>query len=308
MRVVFMGTPEFAVPSLRALASSAHEVAAVYTRPDAVSGRGGSTRPSAVKDAGTLLGIEVREPVTLRDEQQLDALRALGADIIVVAAYGLILPAEALDAARLGAVNIHASLLPRWRGAAPVQRAILAGDEFTGVSIMRMEQGLDTGPYCLQVQTPVDDTGAVELTERLAVLGATALMEVLPAIAAGDAVWTAQDEALVTYAAKITKDDVAIDPALTRVEALRRVRASSPAAPARVLLAGRGATVMRATPSAVEVGQGAVASTKTALLLGVADGAIEVTELKPDGKGVMEARAWARGVRDLDGATWSAAR
>ena len=146
MRVVFMGTPEFAVPSLRALAAC-HDVVAVYSRPDAVSGRGGKTRPSAVTAVATELGLETRCPRPFKDPESLAAFGALEADLLVVAAYGLILPLAVLSATRLGAVNVHASLLPRWRGAAPIQRAIMAGDKITGVSIMRMEEGLDTGPY-----------------------------------------------------------------------------------------------------------------------------------------------------------------
>ncbi|MDR3685938.1 MAG: methionyl-tRNA formyltransferase [Coriobacteriia bacterium] len=306
MRVVFMGTPEFAVPSLRALAG-AHDVVAVYTRPDAVSGRGGKTRPSSVKSAALELGLDVREPATLRDAGTLSLLAGLRADVIIVAAYGLILPSAALNAARLGAINVHASLLPRWRGAAPIQRAILCGDEFAGVSIMRMEEGLDTGPYCLQLRTSIDDQGAVALTEGLAQLGAQALSQALPCIADGSAIWTAQDEHLVTYAEKIAKHDVALSPDLTTVDALRRVRASSPTAPSRIVLGSRGVTVMAARPGEVVLARGAVACTKSALSIGVADGAIELTEIKPDGKVVMDACAWARGVRDLDAAQWGAA-
>jgi methionyl-tRNA formyltransferase len=307
VRVVFMGTPEFAVPSLRALVA-AHDVVGVYTRPDAVSGRGGAARPSAVKAAALELGLEVRSPRTLRDDEVLRALAGLHADLLVVAAYGLILPPEALNAAALGAINVHASLLPRWRGAAPIQRAILEGDEHTGVSIMRMEEGLDTGPYCLQLGVPIGEAGAVELTERLAGLGAEALLQALPSIAGGTATWIAQDDSKATYAEKISKADVAISPRLTRGETLRRVRASSPAAPSRVLLGGRGATVMGALDDQTPIAPGSVACDKNSLLLGVADGAIQVTDIKPDGKGVMQACAWARGVRDLDGATWDGVR
>jgi methionyl-tRNA formyltransferase len=307
VRVVFMGTPEFAVPSLRALVA-AYEVACVYTRPDSISGRGTTARPSAVKAAALELGLEVRSPRTLRDDEALRALVALHADLLVVAAYGLILPSEALDAAALGAVNIHASLLPRWRGAAPIQRAILAGDDRTGVSIMRMEQGLDTGPYCLRLDIPIGEASAVELTDRLATLGAKALLKALPSIVDGSAAWVVQDESQATYAEKISKDDVAVGPHLTRSECLRRVRASSSAAPSRVLLGGRGATIMSALDDQTAIASGSVACSKTSLLLGVADGAIQVTDIKPDGKGVMQACAWARGVRELDGATWAGAR
>jgi len=308
-----MGTPEFAVPSLQSLIPAA-DVVAVYTRPDAVSGRGTKTRPSPVAEAALAAGIEVRRPSTLRDDEVRSALIALHPDLLVVAAYGMILPPEVLDVARLGAVNVHASLLPRWRGAAPIQRAILAGDQEVGVSIMRMEAGLDTGPYCLQKSIPVGDAEAVTLTEALAHLGAEALIEALPAIAADTAVWVAQDESLVTYAEKIAKSDVAITPEMPLEQALRRVRASSPAAPCRVSIAGRGATLLQAAAGALQDGAGealapgAVRAEREGLVLGVADGALLVTRLKPDGKGAMAAADWSRGVRDLATSGWDTPR
>ena len=305
MRVVFMGTPDFAVPSLRRLAEN-HDVVAVYSRPDAVSGRGGATRPSPVSVLAHELDIPTLKPTTLRDPEVISALRDLGADVIVVAAFGMILPPEVLTAARLGAVNVHASLLPRWRGAAPIQRAILAGDPVAGVSIMRMEEGLDTGPYCLQVATDVDDLSAEELTSTLARLGADALMEALPLIESGAAVWTVQDESAVTYAEKILKADVVADPSLPAEEIVRRVRASSPAAPSRTTIAERGVTLMRAALGQEQVPAGTVTVTREALILGAADGAVEVTRVKPDGKAEMDATAWARGVRDINESTWKA--
>lgn len=311
MRVVFMGTPEFAVPSLLALAE-ATEVVGVFCRPDAVSGRGRSTRPSPVKVAVEQLGLAVFQPTTLRDESALKSLVDLAPDLLVVAAYGLILPRAVLDAAPLGAVNVHASLLPRWRGAAPIQRAILAGDAQVGVSIMRMEEGLDTGPYCLQVATPTEDAGAVELTARLADLGATALSQSLPAIADGSAVWTTQDEALVTYADKIAKNDVAIGPELPAEQASRHVRASVGSSPCRVAIAGHSVTLVSVqvvdplgsgSPS-----PGAVACTRDGVVLGTSDGALLVERLKPDGKGEMAAVDWSRGVRALENAVWDGLR
>lgn len=313
MRVIFMGTPEFAVPSLRSLAEN-HEVVAVYSRPDAVSGRGASTRPSAVSLAADELGIPTFHPSTLRDPKVLSAILGAEADVIVVAAYGMILPADVLTATPLGAVNVHASLLPRWRGAAPIQRAILAGDETAGVSIMRMEEGLDTGPYCLQASVVVGDATSDELTATLAQLGAVALLEALQLIADGHASWIVQEESQVTYAEKIRKPDVAADPALTAADLVRRVRASSAAAPARACIADRGVTLMRV--SVVDVGvagtaaalptQSPVAVTREAVLLGVSDGAVAVTRVKPDGKAEMDATAWARGVRDINASIWKA--
>ncbi len=302
-----MGTPDFAAPALLAL-HGATDVIAVFTRQDAVSGRGKTARPSAVKRAALELAVPVFQPRSLRDPGTQAALARLAPDLIVVAAYGLILPPEVLAAAPLGALNIHASLLPRWRGAAPIQRAILARDEQVGVSIMCMEAGLDTGPYCLQRAIDVGHATTEELTARLAALGAQALIDSLPSIADGTATWTVQDETLVTYAEKISKDDVAIAPELPAADAIVRVRASSAAAPCRILIAGRGLTVVAAeTADALLDGApapGAVASTKRGILLGMGDGALLVSRLKPDGKAEMPANDWARGVRDLDSATW----
>ena len=304
MRVVFMGTPDFAVPALFALAAAGLDIACIYVRPDAVSGRGGALRSPAVKLAALELGLPVRQPGTLRDPVELDALSVLGPDLIIVAAYGQILPVEVLNLPRLGAVNIHGSLLPRWRGAAPVQRAILAGDAVVGVSIMRMEEGLDTGPYCSQVATAADSKNAVTLTAELASLGAEALLASLPAIADGTAQWQPQDPSSVTYAEKVTKSDVRISPALGADEAQRRVRASMPGSPSRISIAGRGLTLLDAAPSDVALAPGAISCTATGLALGVSGGAFEVTRVKPDGKSAMEASAWARGARDLCDSDW----
>jgi methionyl-tRNA formyltransferase len=303
VRVVFMGTPDFAVPTLRALAVH-HEVVAVFSRPDAVSGRGGKTRPSAISALAAELDIPIHQPATLRDPVQLELVRSVHADIIIVAAYGLIIPGDVLEAPRLGSVNVHASLLPRWRGAAPIQRAILAGDEIAGVSIMRMEVGLDTGPYCSQGTTPVAEKNAVALTAEVAQLGADALIAALPSIEDGSAIWVVQDESLVTYADKVSKSDVAISPDLPVHEIIHRVRASLPAAPSRVTLGGRSVTVLDVVAAEVPAAAGTVVCTKSSLLLGALDGAVELSRIKPDGKAEMDACAWARGVRDLDGASW----
>jgi methionyl-tRNA formyltransferase len=307
MRVIFMGTPGFAVPSLQALARS-QDVVGVFTKPDAQSGRGGTKRPCAVKEAATSLGLRVESPRSLRSDDARDLVGALEADVICVAAYGLILPQAVLDLPRLGALNVHASLLPRWRGAAPIQRAILAGDEVTGVSIMQMEAGLDTGPYCLQVETPIAEKTAAELTAELAELGAGALLSVLPAVADGTARWIEQVESLVTYAEKVGKDDVAPDPLFTAAENVRRIRASLPAAPARVLLGNRGVTLVKARMGSDALAPGAVRTTSDALLLGTSDGTVVVEHLKPEGKAEMRASDWTRGARLSDDTTWKCAR
>jgi methionyl-tRNA formyltransferase len=314
VRVVFMGTPAFAVPSLLRLAAD-FDVAAVYVRPDAVSGRGRAKRPSPVKTVALGLELPVLEPPTLRDEGVLRTLDAFDADFVCVAAYGLILPPPVLDSARYGSVNVHASLLPRWRGAAPIQRAILAGDEQVGVSIMRMEEGLDTGPYCAQGAIETGAKNAALLTEELGVLGADLLVGSLPSIAEGAARWVAQDEALVTYAEKVAKADVAPSPELDALTNVRRIRASLPTAPARVRLSDQGMTLVDAQiaaaagePGPALPGPGRVAAVAKGVLLGAADGAVLVTRIRPDGKGDMEASAWLRGARLDSNATWASAR
>ena len=308
MRVVFMGTPSFAVPSLLAL-TAVHEVVGVYTRPDAASGRGSALRPSPVKEAATKLCIPVREPRSLRDSNQAAELRDLAPDIVVVAAYGLILPASILDVPEFGCVNVHASLLPRWRGAAPVQRAILEGDAETGVSIMRMETGLDTGAYCLQIPVAIGSLSADELTAALAEAGAGAVLSALDAIASGEAQWTEQDEAAVTYADKISKADVLPTPDSPAERIERQVRASSRQAPARVRIADSLVTLMNATAlgaDAPSLAPSEALAEPRGVWLGTTRGAVLVSAVKPEGRSAMPAADWARGAR-VERTTWCAA-
>ncbi|MBO9577024.1 MAG: methionyl-tRNA formyltransferase [Sphingobium sp.] len=227
MRIIFMGTPDFAVPTLDALVAAGHEIAAVYTQPPRPAGRGRAPRPSPVQARAEALGLPVRTPLTLRDPAEQAAFDALEADAAVVAAYGLILPLEVLHAPRLGCLNVHASLLPRWRGAAPIQRAILAGDAETGVTIMAMGKGLDTGPMLAKVATPIDSKTTGELTDELAHAGAMLMVEVLGNIGAYPPV--VQPEEGVTYAAKIDKTESRIDFAAGAAAVERQVRAFNPA-------------------------------------------------------------------------------
>lgn len=303
MRVVFMGTPAFSVPSLRALTRE-HEVVLVVTRPDAVRSRGKRLEPSPVKVAAEELGLPVLETSRMTPEA-LDALRAADADVFCVAAYGCILPEAVLTMAPLGCVNVHASLLPRWRGAAPIQRSILAGDAETGVSIMRIGQGVDTGDYCAQAATTVAGKTADELTAELAEMGGELLAEVLPAIADGTAVWAVQDESKVTHAAKIAKEELRLDPAVSALENARRVLASSDAAPARCVLAGKPARVLTAVVSDASPvpAEGQITCAGKRVLLGCADGALELVSVKPDGKRAMPATAWVAGLQGKAG-TW----
>ncbi len=201
MRLAFMGTPDFAVPTLDALIEAGHEVAAVYSQPPRPAGRGKALRPSPVQQRAEAEGIEVRTPLTLRDEAEQEAFRALELDAAVVAAYGLILPMPILEAPREGCLNVHGSILPRWRGAAPVQRAILAGDAVTGVTIMQMERGLDTGPMLSARETPIDRKTAGELARELAEIGAGLMVDVLRRLP--DTARVPQPEVGVTYASMI---------------------------------------------------------------------------------------------------------
>lgn len=304
MRVVFMGTPSFAVPSLRKLAA-AHDVALVLTRPDAVRSRGKKLEPSPVKEAALELGLPVMEANRMTPEV-LDALRAAEAEVFCVAAYGCILPDEVLTMAPLGCVNVHASLLPRWRGAAPIQRSILEGDAETGVSIMRIDHGVDTGAYCAQASCAVPGKTADELTHELGELGGDLLVSTLSVIADGTAVWTEQDELLVTHAAKIAKAEMRLDPAASALGNARRVLASSGAAPARCVIAGKPARIMAAIEAgagAPTVGEGALAVKAGRVFLGCSDGALELISIKPDGKREMDAKSWAAGQRE-DGGAW----
>ena len=295
MRVVFMGTPSFAVPSLKKLADS-FEVALVVTRPDAVRSRGKKLEPSPVKACALELGLPVIEANRMT-EDVLDRLRDVQADVFCVAAYGCILPDEVLHMAPLGCVNVHASLLPRWRGAAPIQRSILMGDERTGVSIMRIGRGVDTGAYCAQASCSVAGKTADELTAELAELGGDLLVKVLPALETGEAEWTEQDESLVTHAAKISKSELKLDPAATVLDNMRRVLASSDAAPARCMLAGKGARVTSVAQHAASVPCGEIRVEGKRVLLGCSDGSLELISVKPDGKREMDAAAWAAGLR-----------
>lgn len=298
MRIVFMGTPSFAVPSLRVLAAK-HEVGLVVTRPDAVRGRGKRLEPSPVKSAAMELGIPVLETRRIGSDE-IRYVADQKPDVICVAAYGAILPDELLAIPPLGTVNVHASLLPRGRGAAPIQRAVLEGDEFAGVSIMRIVHDLDAGAYCRQAQLAIAKKSCAEVMEGLAQLGAQELACALDDMAAGTALWTEQDESLVTYAAKVKKSEMLLDPADAALANKRRVQASLDAAPARAIVAGRGVRVLSACVSDERVEEGAVLVRKGHVFLGCADASLELLRVKPDGKREMDASAWSSGLRGND--------
>lgn len=226
MRIVFAGTPEFAVPPLKALIASGHEVIAAYTQPDRPQGRGRKVTGTPVKCIAEAAGIPVYQPLSFKVDGAIEQLRSLAPDLMVVVAYGLILPKDVIDIPPKGCINIHASLLPRWRGAAPIQRSILEGDRETGVTIMYIEPKLDAGPMILKATTPIGlDETASELHDRLSVIGAETLMKSLPAIDGGNVRAELQDEAKVTYAAKISKEEGLLDFTQPAESLARRVRA-----------------------------------------------------------------------------------
>ncbi|MGY3979084.1 methionyl-tRNA formyltransferase [Aeromonas rivipollensis] len=229
LKLIFAGTPDFAARHLAALLSSDHEVVAVYTQPDKPAGRGQKLTASPVKELALAHDLPVYQPASLRNEAAQAELAALGADLMVVVAYGLILPKAVLDTPRLGCLNVHGSLLPRWRGAAPIQRAIWAGDAETGVTIMQMDVGLDTGAMIRKVSCPIaaDETSA-SLYDKLAELGPQALVDTLNAMAAGDTAAEAQDDALANYAQKLSKEEARIDWSMEAVAIERCIRAFNP--------------------------------------------------------------------------------
>ncbi len=229
LKIIYAGTPEFAATALAALLETEHEVCAVYTQPDRPAGRGRKLKASPVKELALEHDIEVRQPESLKEAEAQQALAALEADVMIVAAYGLLLPKEVLEAPRLGCLNIHASLLPRWRGAAPIQRAILEGDSETGVTIMQMDVGLDTGDMLYKLATPITaEDNAQRLHDRLAELGAQAIVEALAALQAGELTPEPQDDALANYARKLSKAEAAIDWQQSAAQIARQVAAFNP--------------------------------------------------------------------------------
>ena len=291
MRIIFMGSPQFAVPSLDALVQDGQEVVAVYCQPPRPAGRGKSERKTAVQERAEELRIEVRTPRTLRDEGEQERFRELRADLAIVAAYGLILPKAILEAPPRGCINVHASLLPRWRGAAPVQRAILAGDEWTGVTIMKMDEGLDTGPMLLKRELRIDRKNAGQVTKELAGLGADALIEWLnrPTLP------QAQPENGVTYASKIDKAEARLDWTRPAVELERQVRAFNPVPGAWFEASGERLKLLEA-----EIGEGSGIPGEVLdehLTIASGSGTIRPTTIQRAGRGPMSTEELLRGFR-----------
>ena len=292
MKVVFMGTPEFSVAALDAIVGAGHEVVCVYCQPPRPAGRGKKERPSPVQARAEALGLPVRHPVSLKGAEAQEAFAALGADVGVVVAYGLILPVVVLEAPRFGCLNIHASLLPRWRGAAPIQRAIIAGDAETGVGIMQMEAGLDTGPVLLEKRLAIGaEETAGELHDRLSVLGAEAIVEALGAL--GDLEPVAQPEAGVTYAAKIDKAEARVDWTRSAEEVSRLIRGLAPFPGAWCLV---GEERVKLLGARVAEGSGAPGEVLRGFTVACGSGAVEVTKAQRAGKQVMDAGEVLRGL------------
>lgn len=292
LKIVFAGTPDFSVPSLRALLATEHEVVAVYTQPDRPAGRGRKLTASPVKQLALEHNIQVRQPKSLKGEEELAELEALQADLMVVVAYGLLLPKRVLEAPRLGCVNVHASLLPRWRGAAPIQRAILEGDRETGITIMQMDVGLDTGPMLLPRACPISDqdTGG-SLHDRLAELGAEALMATMPSIADESLEPQIQDDSLATYAGKLEKQEARMDWAQSAELLDRQVRAFNPWPVAQTSLNGEVLRIWEAEPLAGEGGEpGRILSAgKAGIDVATGAGLLRIKTLQLPGKRAMSA-------------------
>jgi methionyl-tRNA formyltransferase len=321
LRIAFAGTPEFAVPALRALATSSHQLVGVLTQPDRPAGRGAAGRPrelqaSPVKRLALELGLPVAQPARLGSEQQRAPLAQWGSELLVVVAYGLLLPPAVLQLPRLGCLNIHASLLPRWRGAAPIQRAILAGDPETGVSIMQMDQGLDTGPVLAQRALAIDDSDAAQLHASLAALGADLLLQTLAIIEAGGAHPQPQPALGVTYAAKISKSEARIDWQRSARDISRQVRAFSLWPVAETLWHGAQLRIREAAPvsndstrevtdlaAPAQPGQ-VLGLAGEALLVRCGQGVLAVSRLQLAGRRALSAAEFVSG-QALDGARFT---
>jgi methionyl-tRNA formyltransferase len=298
MRIAFLGTPDFAVPALAELAAAGHEIAAVYAQPPAPRGRGQAVRPSPVQAFAQTLGLEVRTPASMRDPEAIAAFQALGLDAAVVVAYGQILPAAVLDATRHGSFNLHASLLPRWRGAAPIQRAVMAGDPVTGVQVMRMTPGLDEGPILLSETVrigPLDTAGTMH--DRLSAVGAHLLPRALAAVERGGAQETPQGADGVTYARKITPAEARIDWTRPATEVDPRIRGLAPFPGAWFEApSDRGPVRVKALLSRLEDGEGAPGTLlDDNLLIACGSGAVRLLQVQREGRQAQDAGTFLRG-------------
>jgi methionyl-tRNA formyltransferase len=300
MRIAFMGTPDFAVPTLAAILKAGHEVAAVYTQPPRPAGRGMRERISPVRQRAMDAGLPVFAPASLRPLSEQHAFAALNLDAAVVVAYGLLLPSPILEAPRHGCFNLHASALPRWRGAAPIQRSIMAGDAETAAAIMRMDAGLDTGPVCLQQRVVIGpDATAGELADLLGVCGAGLMLEVLAALHAGRLVCSPQSAEGVTYASKIDKREARIDFTRPAQDVHNQIRALSPAPGAWLEMQAQRQSerikVLRTRLADAAGAPGTVIALTKGILVACASGAIQILEVQRPGRRPMSADEFLRG-------------
>ncbi|GLY82808.1 methionyl-tRNA formyltransferase [Actinoallomurus iriomotensis] len=304
MRLVFAGTPETAVPALDALLKSRHEVVAVITRPDAPAGRGRRLTPSPVAQRAAEAGVEVLKPAKVKEPEFLDRLRAIAPDCCPVVAYGALIPRVALDIPRHGWINLHFSLLPAWRGAAPVQRAVLHGDEITGAATFQIEEDLDTGPVYGVVTEPIQPTDTSgDLLARLAETGAHLLVATMDGVEEGELEPRPQPADGVSYASKLTPDDAHVDWTLPAQHVDRRVRACTPAPGAWTTFRGDRLKLgpVRPAPDAEPLAPGELRATKAEVLAGTGSHPVVLGDVQPQGKQRMPATAWARGVRPAEG-------
>jgi methionyl-tRNA formyltransferase len=308
MRVVFFGSPDFARPSLDALAAAGHEVVLVVSQPAKPVGRSGAPADPPVARRARELGLPVFQPPTLKDEEAFARLARTSADVFVVVAYGRILAQRVLDLPRHGCVNVHGSVLPRWRGASPVQASLLAGDAETGVSIMRMEAGMDTGPVYAVSRTPITgDEDAGTLSARLARDGAALLVETLPRIAAGDALPAPQDDALATLCPKIRREDGQADFSRPAIELVRRLRAYTPWPGLFAFRGGRRVKLLEAREVDGRAGAapGELLAAGETIVIACGEDALAVARLQAEGRKPLDAGAFSRGERVVPGERWS---
>jgi methionyl-tRNA formyltransferase len=299
LRIVYFGTPAFAVPTLEALLASRHQVVGVVTQPDRPRGRGQAVTASPVKEAAIRAGVPVLQPTALRSEETLDAVRALGADLGVVAAYGRLLPQALLDVPRLGLINVHASLLPRWRGAAPIHRAIIAGDATTGVTIMRVVLALDAGPMLARVETPIEaEETSATLEPRLADLGGRLLVEVADRLADGPVDEVPQDAQAVTYAAKLDRAESTVDWSQSAVTVARLVRGLQPWPLVVITVGGRRLALLAATAevATTTAAPGTIVDLRDGTIgIAAGEGIVRVHQVKPEGRRAMPTRDFLNG-------------
>ena len=306
LKIVFMGTPDFAVPCLERIIADGSDVVGVFCQPDRPKGRGMATQYPPVKQAALQRGIPVFQPLTLKDGEAFEILRGLSPDLIIVVAYGRILPVQILELPPVGCINVHASLLPRWRGAAPIQWSVISGDDFTGVTTLHMSETLDAGDIILTQQTPIaPDETAGQLFERLSVMGAELLAQTILRLEDGSAPRIPQDDALVTFAPPIQKNMSRLDFAATPADFCNFVRGMAPSPGTFAQFAGVPVKIHKAVPVDGFNGVPGEILHPKRLVVACGDGAVELLTVQPQGKKPMDGRAWRNGLRGVDGEAFS---